>query len=265
MLFRSIIVADIADWDWSLSNNGEGYPANQCMEGQAQVTDIVDDVRIYVDIGFIDGQGNVLGQAGPCTVRLPSRHTILGRMEFDEADLVELENAGRLEDVILHEMGHVLGVGTIWKARDLLKNPSIPGNQGADTHFNGPNAIAAFDNVGGAAYQGAKVPVANDSVPGQDDAHWRESVLDSELMTPFIEGSGPNQLSEVTVMSMKDLGYGIDPDSFDNYVLPFSQQQRVQGAPAPTTTPSFFDLSRDIHPGPVHYVDKFGRLREILR
>lgn len=264
--WSQIIVADIADWDWSLSNNGEGYPADQCMEGQAQVTDIVDDVRIYVDIGFIDGQGNILGQAGPCTVRLPSRHTILGRMEFDEADLVELENAGRLEDVILHEMGHVLGVGTIWKSRDFLKNPSIPGNAGADTYFTGANAIAAFDNVGGAGYQGAKVPVANDSVPGRADAHWRESVLDSELMTPFIEGSGPNQLSEVTVMSMKDLGYGIDPNSFDNYVLPFSpQQQRVQGAPASSTTPSFFDLSRDIHPGPVHYVDKFGRLREMLR
>ena len=185
-------------------------------------------------------------------------------MQFDEADLVELENAGRLEDVILHEMGHVLGVGTIWKGLDLLENPSRPSNPGADTHFTGVNAIEAFDNVGGGGYQGAVVPVANDSVPGRADSHWRESVFDSELMTPFIEGSGANPLSAVTVMSMKDLGYGINPDSFDNYFLPLTQQ-RAEGPAAASTSPSFFDLSRDIHPGPVYLVDKFGRLREMLR
>ena len=35
-------------------------------------------------------------------------------MSFDTADLARMEADGSLTDVILHEMGHVLGFGTLW-------------------------------------------------------------------------------------------------------------------------------------------------------
>lgn len=36
----------------------------------------------------------------------------MGFMQFDTADLRHMENEGTLVDVITHEMGHVLGIGT---------------------------------------------------------------------------------------------------------------------------------------------------------
>ena len=60
----------------------------------------------------IDGVGGVLGSAGPSDVwnSCPSV-SFVGAMTFDVADINELENQGTFEGVILHEMGHVIGVG----------------------------------------------------------------------------------------------------------------------------------------------------------
>jgi len=42
-------------------------------------------------------------------------------MEFDSADLSNMENDGTLEEVILHEMDNVIGIGTIWDTLGLVK------------------------------------------------------------------------------------------------------------------------------------------------
>ena len=60
-------------------------------------------------------------------------------MTFDTADLQAMEANGTLVDVITHEMGHVLGIGTIWLPKRLLKgriniNPVFVG-QGARGEF----------------------------------------------------------------------------------------------------------------------------------
>ena len=66
-------------------------------------------------------------------------------------------------DLILHELGHALGFGTLWASKGLLENPSLPARRGADTHFDGPSAVTAFDAVGGGSYTGGqKVPVENE-------------------------------------------------------------------------------------------------------
>jgi hypothetical protein len=89
-----------------------------------------------------------------------------------------------------------------------------------DTHFTGGNAIGAFNSVGGASYVGAKVPVENtQGGSGTRDAHWREAVMQNELMTGFISG-GTNPLSLVTVRCLQDLGYSVNPASADAYTLP---------------------------------------------
>src|SRR5256885_15699866 len=73
-------------------------------------------------------------------------------MRFDTADLDAIESAGLLQPVILHEMAHVLGYGTIWTLRGLLADPSLSG--GLDPHFTGSRAIAEFNAAGGATYVG---------------------------------------------------------------------------------------------------------------
>lgn len=254
--WSQVIVADVQDWDFS--NNT--IPADACIAGQPLINDQVDDVRIYVDIGTIDGQGGTLGQAGPCVWRNVSNHTIIGIMQFDDADLVNIENNGQLEGLILHEMGHVLGIGTHWDRAGLLRNPSLPDNQGADTHFEGPYAVAAFDNVGGGGFAGSKVPVENQAGPGSGDSHWREATMDTELMTPFLDLLNP--MSEVTVASLKDLGYGVDLSQGDTYFVP--QVAPPQQAAATEGPPALY-LGDDIWAERRYVVGKDGRIREILR
>src|SRR6185295_12404292 len=111
---------------------------------------------------------------------------------------------GTLDDVILHEMGHVLGFGGLWDdpSKDLILNAGT-----ADPTFTGAQALIAFDNTnGGNTYVGAKIPVENTGGPGTADSHWRESVFENELMTGFISSPG-NPMSLTTVESFVDLGY----------------------------------------------------------
>src|SRR5262245_14969228 len=75
----------------------------------------IDDLRIDASVASIDGAGGILGQAGPDWIRGGSSHLPFhGVMEFDSADVDAMFNAGILTAVILHEMGHVLGIGTLW-------------------------------------------------------------------------------------------------------------------------------------------------------
>ncbi len=57
----------------------------------------------------IDGQGGVLGRAGPTTATVDNElgyaYAKTGVMEFDTSDLNSLESEGRLFDVIFHEIG----------------------------------------------------------------------------------------------------------------------------------------------------------------
>ena len=203
--------------------------AGECGADSPALDETVDDVLILVSLKPIDGPGGILGSAGPCFVRdtiggvKPT--SVLGIMQFDTDDLDALEADGSLSDVITHEMGHVLGFGTLWTTEGLLADPSLPAdpadppNPGADPHFTGAQAITAFNAVGGTTYTGgAKVPVENFGGAGTADAHWRESVFDNELMTGFIN-AGVNPLSRVTVASLADLGYTVNLAAADPYTL----------------------------------------------
>lgn len=254
--WASIITTDIADIDLSV----QPIAAGSCADGQPAVNDIVDDVRIYIAIDSIDGPGGTLASAGPCVTRGLSMLPILGAMRFDSADLTNLESTGTLVNAVLHEMGHVLGIGTIWSQFELLINPSVPSNANADTHFAGPLAIAAFDDAGGTTYTGgAKVPVENTAEEGSADGHWRESVLGEEIMTPFLAIGQPEPLSAITAQSLADLGYRIDISQTDPFSKVFTSPAR---APDPR---SVIDLRGDIRQGPIIEVDAKGRIIRVIR
>lgn len=179
--------------------------------------EVVDDLLILAEGADIDGPGKILGQAGPTRLRpagagaaafIPAK----GRMTFDSADLAQMESAGTLNDVIAHEMGHVLGIGTIWTKKHLLKKAGS-----SNPTFVGPNAMTEYGILAGG---GAKaVPVENTGGPGTQDSHWREGVFRNELMTGFVGAAG-NPLSRMTAASLKDLGYVVNMDAAEPYVLP---------------------------------------------
>lgn len=220
---------------------------------------VVDDLMIIAAVAEIDGVGETLGQAGFRGIREESQLPYLGVMEFDAADLGDMEADGILESVILHEMGHVLGIGTLWDDFGLLRNPSLAAEREVDTHFAGARAIRAFDEVGGASYTaGAKVPVANRGTRrGSDDSHWRKSVFGPELMTPSI-APGSSPLSAVTAASLADLGYAVRTNLAVAFRLPDAAALRVHRMRA-------VDLGDDVIRIPVEVRDRNGRVVGVIR
>jgi Leishmanolysin len=180
--------------------------------------EMIDDVLILAQGRPIDGPGKILGQAGPTHVRpanagaaafLPAK----GIMSFDTADLAKMGRDGTLNDVITHEMGHVLGIGTLWELKGLLKRPGT-----ANPTFAGAGAMEEYRALRGATRR-RRVPVENTGGPGTADGHWRETVFRNELMSGFI-AEPRNPLCRMTVASLGDLGYQVDVDAGESFVLP---------------------------------------------
>jgi hypothetical protein len=179
--------------------------------------EIIDDVLIFAEGASIDGVNGMLGQAGPTRLRPPTAGEAAflparGVMKFDSADLQRMEQNGTLNDVITHEMGHVLGIGTVWARKGLLQ-----GAGGPDPVFTGPAASEEYGRLRGTGP--TPVPVANVGAVGTRDAHWRELVFNNELMSGIITGAG-NPLSLVTVASLQDLGYVVDVNAAEPFTLP---------------------------------------------
>ena len=189
-------------------------PAGYCLPGAAPLSGTFSDLVIDVSIRAIDGRGGILGQAGPCVVWSGDQLTSVGDIEFDSADVTDMINNGTLGDVVLHEIGHLLGVGTLWgTGRSLLTGAAAGG--GTDPRFVGPRAVAEYSRLGGSA----AVPVEAGGGGGTADSHWRESTFGTELMTGYI-GGAPNPLSALTAASLADLGYHVDLTATDPYTLP---------------------------------------------
>jgi len=234
-------------------------PADSCGANSPALNQTVDDVLILVTLEPIDGPLGVLGQAGPCFIRIANKLTVLGLMRFDTEDLDLIESVGLLSTVILHEMGHVLGFGTLWGLQGLLVDPSLAEPPGTDPHFIGVRALAAFDADGGAGYMGGeKIPVEDMGGEGTADAHWRESVFDNELMTGFVS-LGSNPLSRITVESLADQGYAVSTAGADPYTVPLAPALRAQRAPA------VLELWNDVIRQPITVVDPAGRVVEVLQ
>jgi hypothetical protein len=164
------------------------------------VAETIDDLVIFAEVTAIDGPGGTLAQAGPCVVRSIGGLALVGVMQFDEEDLTDLEATSDLVETIIHEMGHVLGLGagTPWST-------TLVDAGGADPFWPGTEAVTQYGLNGGAATN--SVPVANTGGAGTADAHWREAHMGRELMTGFINIGAVNPLSKITIGAMKDMGY----------------------------------------------------------
>jgi hypothetical protein len=176
-----------------------------------------------------DGVGGVLGSAGPTYVKglVGGRflYAETGVMSFDSADIGSLESNGSLQNVILHEMAHVIGIGSLWSG---INDVGLAGYQelyvAGSGQYTGAAALAAWKsefNQPGATF----VPVELGGGIGTADGHWNEvdgggsntGIVSNitgqdfkyELMTGWL--NSPAFISTVTLGAFQDLGYNLRP------------------------------------------------------
>ena len=212
----------------------------------------LNDLAIVTAMVDIDGAGGTLAKAGTCVRRIATGTPVLGAMVFDRADVGSLAASGDLSETALHEIAHILGFGLASDWDDLVHD-SVPGIPGADPHFAGAGAIAAFDAAGGTGYTGGKVPVTGGG------AHWRESVLGLELMTPAIKSGVLDPLSAITIRALADLGYQVNARFAQSYSLPSGAAVTDAAEGART-----IELRNDVYRGPVIEIDEAGNVVRIV-
>jgi hypothetical protein len=259
--WESILPADL----FSIWLNIPATPNPVCGVPGLSTNTYVDDLVILVAL-FDEGPGGTLAQAGPCQIRRGSNQDLLpiiGFMAFDIQDIDGLSASGQLAETALHEMGHVMGVGSLWDPPPQFNQPSLlVGGGTANPFFTGPLAIQAFDDAGGTTFSGNKVPVENTGGDGTRDSHWREAVFDDELMTGFAEVNPGEKLSMVTIQSLLDMGWlEVNTDEADDYQLPGSS-----GVPPVSPEQARTGMPRvdDVFKGDLYGVDENGE-RTLLR
>jgi hypothetical protein len=194
----SLIAEDIPD---AVDSNGNLY----------------DDLVIMADLDAIDGTGGILGQAGPTGIRTDGGLPAVGEMTFDEADAFAYYETGQFDDIVLHEMLHVMGFGTLWDYNNLISTQVDDNGTRRptdDTIFSLYTGDAANSEYVGYATSDDFLLVETDGGSGTAGGHWDEETYLDELMTGYIGhlyGDGTyditNYLSDWSVAALTDLGY----------------------------------------------------------
>jgi len=168
---------------------------------------IIDDINIKVFINNLDGAGGTQAQTKIDFMRYDTLLPAQSIVQFDAADVAELERSGQLFSVAQHEILHALGFGNLWEAKGLVDYAGTPLAQ-----YSGENAVAAFKELGGVTdaisleTQGA----------GSAGLHWNEDLFQDEVMTYDLgfqtdaNGQVFSPISAVTLASLVDLGYRVN-------------------------------------------------------
>ena len=169
---------------------------------------VVDDIYFTAQLKTIDGVGGILGQTGPTSLRTVGDLPATATMQFDSADAQHYVDTGQFGVIVLHEMLHGVGFGSIWSYLGLTSGST----------FIGAHAEAEYGVLIGAGP--TPVPLETGGGSGTAGSHWSEAVFDNELMTGYIDAL-PDPLSKMTVASLQDLGYVVSYSGpIDPYSLP---------------------------------------------
>jgi hypothetical protein len=210
--WQDIIIGDVPDanglWDVNTSCG---------LVGQPPVT-AVDDLVIYVGVftpAQTDGIGGLYGKAGPCDFRAVSFLPITATMDFDTPDLADAQTTGELNSLVLHEMAHALGFGTIWGQKGLVTETQNSVDCGQDPQFTGINAVREYQALGGTG----NIPLETQRGLAECN-HWLETLFSAEIVTANLDANVANPISRMTIGAMEDLGYLVDYARAEPYALP---------------------------------------------
>lgn len=186
------IVAGVSDLAVSV-------PAGSCGSNSTALDEVVDDLVVNVSM---QSTWPVAAMAWACLLG-PDNLPRVGHVDVDPDILQNLRTLDVVDEVALHELGHVLGFGIVGQFYGL-----IVGSGTDDPRFTGPRALAEASALGRAG----GIPIS--TVDGVVQPHWEGALLGAEIMALVPDGSA---LSRLTIAALGDLGYSVDLDAADPY------------------------------------------------
>ncbi|XZE44844.1 peptidase [Pirellulaceae bacterium SH467] len=215
-IYQPFFVDAANRWQSLISGYQNGFVVGRSAGSTATIGTQLTTLNINATVEAIDGVGQVLGAAGPTAIVFDQSNFQLasdGLMRFDVADISNLVASNVFDDVILHEMGHVMGFGTLWTENGVY----VAGNG----RFTGATAASFWQSEFG---QTGNPNVELGGGGGTRDGHWNEvdggagftGVRDSlgrdmryELMTGWLnnDSQGTPFISNMTLGSFVDIGY----------------------------------------------------------
>lgn len=190
----------------------------------------VGPIEIEAGVFAIDGVGNTLAEAGPNGFLQDDSGFVLvtsGMLQFDSADIDILAADGNFQDIIIHELGHVLGFGPfLWKFNGVY----LDANLSTDTavgQYTGAAGVARYNEEFGLSE--TFIPIENDGGSGTADGHFDEEFFGvalngdptvdaglrfgpnrGELLTGFLNPDVEPFISETTAATFEDIGFNVD-------------------------------------------------------
>ena len=208
---RGIITGDLP----GVNGVNSGIDLALCgITGQPSLNEVIDDVLIFAAVQNIDGPGSILARAGPCLVRTGDMPmTAVGVMAFDASDLGLFLQGAAFEEVVTHEIIHVLGFGTLWTDHALIRDTTTQ-----DPRYTGLQGHHGCLAAGWPLPCTVDIPIEAGGGRGTALSHWRETVFGSELLTGYYSTSG-NALTVMTIGSLEDLGFVVNRAAADEPIL----------------------------------------------
>lgn len=176
------------------------------------------NVQVFDIYANINTGAATLASAGPRTFHGTANYwyATSGTLNLNPNFSSNLNNSGLLDEVVLHEMLHAIGHGTMWGLNGVYTNNSY--------QYTGAHGVAAFNEEFGQSL--TYVPVEDQGGSGTANAHWNEGF--SNAQTGITEAEAPNRdmnqmlmtgwldndpfLSQTTIASFKDIGYTVVPE-----------------------------------------------------
>ncbi len=260
---QSAFDAAVARWKTMILSGAPPYqvvasdtdPSGDC---PSMLNETVDGTVVHVRIQNL-GNANILGATGLCIIRDQGFLPVQAIMYLNTAAVVNLESSGLLAAVILHEMAHALGYGTLWSISipglgsiQLIQGGGNCSSPATNPTFSGAAASSAFYGAvaTGSAFSGTPVPIENSGGCGTAYSHWRKTTFGPELLTGYLTTGVAAPLSAMTIGSLADLGYVVNDALADNY----SFQAFIQGIAG-----SQLDLIELPWQGTTRVIDRHGR------
>ena len=242
----SLELETIIDGNWDATDS---FIVHQAARRWSQL--VTQPHKIVINVSFEQLESGILGSAGPTSFEY--KH---GRW-FSTAGMMTLNttywNAEKARFkwnfrshayyTLLHEMGHILGIGTLWTYHGLLSQGpwyEMSDFWNADyttALYTGVNAVREYKSILSATGVDVSkvlgIPVEDDGGVGTKGGHLEEGDnhlqrifdgvvhggLDHELMTGWSESTNdPEPLSRITVGMLHDLGYSVDYPKADVYI-----------------------------------------------